>query len=95
MKRPSCPPDSLTGAAEPSGLVEAMIAHGMHLEGNEVVHLMTLGSAPYVQPGLEKRFRHTAFFIGPVEKFGQEALAGTRAGAPARKPPSRRPFREL
>jgi acyl-CoA hydrolase len=41
-----------------------MVAHGTHLEGNEVVHLMTLGSAPYVQPGLEGRFRHTAFFIG-------------------------------
>jgi acyl-CoA hydrolase len=53
-----------SGAAEPSGLVEAMVAHGTHLEGNEVVHLMTLGSAPYVRPGLEGRFRHTAFFIG-------------------------------
>jgi acyl-CoA hydrolase len=53
-----------SGAAEPGGLVEAMVAHGTHLEGNEIVHLMTLGSAPYVQPGLEKRFRHTAFFIG-------------------------------
>jgi acyl-CoA hydrolase len=53
-----------SGAAEPNALVEAMVAHGTHLEGNEVVHLMTLGSAPYVQPGLEGRFRHTAFFIG-------------------------------
>ena len=24
-----------------------MVAHGTHLEGNDVVHLMTLGSAPY------------------------------------------------
>ena len=53
-----------SGAGEPSSLVEAMVEHGTHLEGNEVVHLMTLGSAPYVQPGLERRFRHTAFFIG-------------------------------
>jgi acyl-CoA hydrolase len=53
-----------SGAAEPGGLVEAMVTHGTHLEGNEVVHLMTLGSAPYVQPGLERHFRHTAFFIG-------------------------------
>lgn len=53
-----------SGAAEPSGLVEAMVTHGTQLAGNEVVHLMTLGSAPYVQPGLEGRFRHTAFFIG-------------------------------
>jgi acyl-CoA hydrolase len=53
-----------SGAAEPCSLVEAMVSHGTHLEANEVVHLMTLGSAPYVQPGLEQRFRHTAFFIG-------------------------------
>ncbi|HXU31195.1 MAG TPA: acetyl-CoA hydrolase/transferase C-terminal domain-containing protein [Thermoanaerobaculia bacterium] len=53
-----------SGAAEPGRLVEAMVAFGHHLEGNEIVHLMTLGRAPYVAPGLEKRFRHTAFFIG-------------------------------
>lgn len=53
-----------SGAAEPVRLVEAMVSHGTHLENNEIVHLMTLGSAPYVQPGLEHRFRHTAFFIG-------------------------------
>ncbi|MDI1476015.1 acetyl-CoA hydrolase/transferase C-terminal domain-containing protein [Polyangium sp. y55x31] len=53
-----------SGAAEPSRLVEAMTEQGTHLEGNEIVHLLTLGPAPYVKPGLEKRFRHTAFFIG-------------------------------
>ena len=65
-----------SGAAEPSGLVEAMVTHGTHLAGNEVVHLMTLGSAPYVQPGLEGRFRHTAFFIGAnVRQAVQEGRA--------------------
>ncbi len=53
-----------SGAAEPGRLVAAMVDDGHHLEGNEVVHLMTLGHAPYVAPGLEGRFRHTAFFIG-------------------------------
>jgi acyl-CoA hydrolase len=53
-----------SGAGEPVRLVESMVAHGDHLEGNEIVHILTLGPAPYVQPGLEHRFRHTAFFIG-------------------------------
>lgn len=53
-----------SGAAEPGRLVDAMVAFGHHLEGNEIVHLMTLGHAPYVAPGLERRFRHAAFFIG-------------------------------
>ena len=53
-----------------------MVEHGTHLAGNEVVHLMTLGSAPYVQPGLEGRFRHTAFFIGAnVREAVQEGRA--------------------
>lgn len=65
-----------SGAAEPGHLVEAMVSHGDHLEGNEIVHLMTLGSAPYVQPGLEHRFRHTAFFIGAnVRQAVQEGRA--------------------
>jgi 4-hydroxybutyrate CoA-transferase len=53
-----------SGAAEPGRLVGALVEHGTHLAGNEIVHLLTLGPAPYVQPGLESRFRHTAFFIG-------------------------------
>lgn len=65
-----------SGAAEPNSLVEAMVSSGTHLEGNEVVHLMTLGSAPYVQKGLEGRFRHTAFFIGAnVREAVQEGRA--------------------
>jgi acyl-CoA hydrolase len=65
-----------SGAAEPGRLVDAMVSHGEHLEGNEIVHLMTLGSAPYVQPGLEHRFRHTAFFIGAnVRQAVQEGRA--------------------
>jgi len=54
-----------SGAAEPSRLVEALVEEGGHLADNEIVHLLTLGSAPYVRPGLQGRFRHTAFFIGP------------------------------
>jgi acyl-CoA hydrolase/RimJ/RimL family protein N-acetyltransferase len=53
-----------SGAAEPLALVEALVEHGDHLADNEVVHLLTLGPAPYVRPDLQHRFRHTAFFIG-------------------------------
>ena len=65
-----------SGAAEPASLVEALVAHGDHLADNEIVHLLTLGPAPYVKPGLEKRFRHTAFFIGAnVREAVQEGRA--------------------
>ncbi|MDI1446774.1 bifunctional acetyl-CoA hydrolase/transferase family protein/GNAT family N-acetyltransferase [Polyangium sp. 6x1] len=65
-----------SGAAEPARLVEAMVEHGHHLEGNDIVHLLTLGPAPYVKAGLERRFRHTAFFIGPNVR---DAVAEGRA----------------
>lgn len=53
-----------SGAAEPLSLVEAMVAR----EGGtdvEVVHIMTLGTAPYVERHVSSRFRHNAYFIGP------------------------------
>jgi len=53
-----------SGAAEPTRLVDALDTHAHHLADNEIVHLLTLGPAPYVRPGSERRFRHTAFFIG-------------------------------
>jgi acyl-CoA hydrolase len=65
-----------SGAAEPTDLVDAMVAHGQQLAGNEVVHLLTLGPAPYVRPEMQGRFRHTAFFIGPnVRDAVQEGRA--------------------
>jgi acyl-CoA hydrolase len=54
-----------SGAAEPISLVEALCTHGGHLADNEIIHILTLGPAPYVDPGMKGRFRHTAFFIGP------------------------------
>jgi len=65
-----------SGAAEPNLLVEALVRDGEHLADNDIVHLLTLGPAPYVQPGLERRFRHTAFFIGPNVR---EAVQAGRA----------------
>jgi acyl-CoA hydrolase/GNAT superfamily N-acetyltransferase len=53
-----------SGAAEPLGLVDALVQHGQHLADNEILHLLTLGPAPYVRPELAGRFRHYAFFIG-------------------------------
>lgn len=53
-----------SGAAEPARLVNAMVAARTGLADNEIVHLMTRGPAPYVTPGMEQHFRHTAFFIG-------------------------------
>ena len=49
-----------SGAAEPTALVEALTIHGDHLADNDIVHLLTLGNAPYVRPEFAGRFRHSA-----------------------------------
>jgi acyl-CoA hydrolase/GNAT superfamily N-acetyltransferase len=54
-----------SGAAEPVALVEALVQHGRHLADNDIVHLLTLGPAPYTAREHDGRFRHAAFFIGP------------------------------
>jgi len=54
-----------SGAAQPVSLVEALVRFGDHLADNEVVHILTLGPAPYTDPRYADRFRHNAFFIGP------------------------------
>ena len=53
-----------SGASEPVGLVEALGRRAAHFADNTIVHLMTLGPAPYVEPKYEGSFRHNAFFIG-------------------------------
>lgn len=65
-----------SGAAEPVTLVRALVEKGDHLADNEVVHLLTLGPAPYAEPEHAARFRHMAFFIGPnVRRAVQEGRA--------------------
>jgi len=53
------------GCAEPETLVEALMRRGPCVEDVEVVHMMTMGPAPYVSPEMAGHFRHNAMFIGP------------------------------
>ncbi len=52
------------GAAEPEDLVRALVGRAPELREVEILHLLTLGEAGYVRPGLERSFRHTAMFVG-------------------------------
>lgn len=53
-----------SNASEPAHLVNGLVEYGTHLKGNEIVHLLTLGPAPYVVPGLQDRFHLVSYFIG-------------------------------
>jgi len=52
------------GCAEPETLVEALMQRGPYVEDVEIVHMMTMGTAPYVAPEMAGHFRHNAVFIG-------------------------------
>jgi 4-hydroxybutyrate CoA-transferase len=52
------------GCAEPEVLVEALIERAPFVRDVEIIHLMTMGKAPYVEPGMAGHFRHNAMFIG-------------------------------
>jgi len=53
-----------SGCSEPQGLVAALVARGDELADTEIIHILTLGVAPYTASKFSGRFRHNAFFIG-------------------------------
>lgn len=54
-----------SGAAQPTSLVDEMVRQYTRFADNQIVHILTLGPAPYVEAQYQDRFRHNAFFIGP------------------------------
>jgi len=50
------------GCAEPETLVEALMRRAACVQDVEIVHMMTMGAAPYVAPEMAGHFRHNAMF---------------------------------
>lgn len=64
------------GCAQPTPLLDAMIARSGELHGVEVVHMALMGSGRYTMPEYRDSFRHNALFIGPsVREAVQKRLA--------------------
>ncbi len=53
-----------SACGEPQALVRAMVEAGGSLADTELVHVLTLGVAPYTDPKYSANFRANAFFIG-------------------------------
>ena len=53
-----------SGAAEPQTLVKSLIESAGRLADTRIMHIMTLGVAPYTEEKFTDQFRHNAFFIG-------------------------------
>src|ERR1051325_6410032 len=64
------------GSATPLGIIPGLVSEDVQLGDNEIIHLLTLGDAPYVLPQFAAKFRHNALFIGQNVR---EAVAAGRA----------------
>jgi len=53
-----------SACGEPQHLVNGLVELGSHLADNEILHVHTLGVAPYANPRYSGRFRLNAFFVG-------------------------------
>jgi acyl-CoA hydrolase/GNAT superfamily N-acetyltransferase len=64
-----------TGCAQPQELVRALVARSRDLTDVEIVHLLTMGAAPYADKNLSQCFRVNSFFIAEnVRDIIQEGL---------------------
>jgi acetyl-CoA hydrolase len=52
------------GCAAPIELINAMVNRKDELENVSLYHILVVGDLPYTKPGMEKHFKHKAFFIG-------------------------------
>ena len=52
------------GCAVPLELVRSMVRRKDELENVTIYHILIVGELPYVNPGMEKHFKHKAFFVG-------------------------------
>ena len=53
-----------SACGEPQYLVNGLVELGDHLADNEILHVHTLGVAPYANPRYSGRFRLNAYFVG-------------------------------
>lgn len=52
-----------TGCAQPQHLVQALVEHSSHIYDAHIVHLLTMGAAPYVDEKFREKFKMNTFFI--------------------------------
>src|SRR3989304_693480 len=66
-----------SGAATPQLLVQAMCSPSLDVADVEVTSIMTMGSAPFIEPAAEGRGRHHSMFIGShLRRAGRGGAGG-------------------
>lgn len=52
-----------TGCAQPHHLVNALVEHSSHIYDAHIIHLLTIGAAPYANEQFREKFKMNSFFI--------------------------------
>lgn len=52
-----------TGCAQPQHLVRALVEHAGHVYDAHIIHLLTMGVAPYAEEKFREKFKMNTFFI--------------------------------
>ena len=52
-----------TGCAGPQHLVSALVEHSSHIYDAHIIHLLTMGAAPYADEKFREKFKMNSFFI--------------------------------
>ncbi len=52
-----------TGCAQPQHLVNALVEYSDHIYDAHIVHMLTMGTAPYADPRFREKFKMNSFFI--------------------------------
>jgi len=63
-------------AGAPQAIEQALVENKERYSNLEIVHMLNLGGAGYLQRGMEKHFRHNAIFVGGTSR---EAVMENRA----------------
>jgi len=52
-----------TACAQPQHLVNALVEHSKHVYDAHIIHLLTMGSAPYADERFREKFKMNSFFV--------------------------------
>ena len=52
-----------TGCGQPQHLVNALVEHSEHIYDAHIIHLLTIGTAPYIDEKFREKFKTNSFFV--------------------------------
>ena len=65
-----------TGCGQPQHLVSALVEHGRHIYDAHIIHLLTMGSAPYANERYRAKFKMNSFFVADNVRHALEQGIG-------------------